>query len=59
MNSNIKNIVNSIVDGRTSGLKTRIDSILSEKAVDALEVRRIEIAKGIFTESDLQTNDES
>lgn len=48
MNTNVKNAVSNIVEGKLDEMRKSLQSALSEKAVNKLEEKKIEIAKSYF-----------
>ena len=50
--SNIKDAIQSLIDGNTSDFKDQIDAALKTKAADRIEVSRIEVGQNMFNNTD-------
>lgn len=48
MNENIRNVINAIKENKVDSLRENIENLMKEKTDEALETRKVEIAKSYF-----------
>lgn len=48
-NPNVRNLVDSIADGKVSNLREDVNKVVGARAMDVVEARKIAVAKSFFS----------